>query len=85
MDNLNIHCRKTFTDHFGLDYGSPIWDRLTVHYTPKHGSWLNQAEIEISLFSRQCLGQRSISNLDVLGREINAWNGRMNRNRVKIN
>ena len=36
--------------------GSEIWNRFTVHYTPKHGSWLNQAEIEIGLFSRQCLG-----------------------------
>jgi len=37
-----------------------IWDRFTVHYTPTHGSWLNQAEIEISLFARQCLGTRRI-------------------------
>ena len=85
MDNLNIHCRKTLSDYFGLDYGSQIWNHLTVHYTPKHGSWLNQAEIEISLFSRQCLGQRRISNLGTLRREINAWNKRMNRDRVKIN
>jgi len=35
-----------------------IWDRFTVHYTPTHGSWLNQAEIEIGIFSRQCLGKR---------------------------
>lgn len=84
MDNLNIHCRKTLSDYFGLDYGSQLWDRLTVHYTPKHGSWLNQAEIEISLFSRHCLGQRRIPNLDALQREINAWNKRMNRDRVKI-
>ena len=39
--------------------GSEIWDRFTIHYTPKHGSWLNQAEIEIGLFSRQCLGKRT--------------------------
>ena len=84
MDNLNIHCRKTLNDYFGIDYGSRVWERLTVHYTPKHGSWLNQAEIEISLFSRQCLGHRRIPNLDALRREINAWNKRMNRDRVKI-
>ena len=53
-------------------YGSQIWDRPTVHHAPKHGSWLNQAEIEISLFSSQCLGQRRVSNLDALRREINA-------------
>jgi len=85
MDNLNIHRRKTLTDYFGADYGGQIWDRLTVHYTPKHGSWLNQAEIEISLFGRQCLGARRISSLDALRREAKAWNRRMNRNRVVIN
>ena len=85
MDNLNIHCRKTLTDYFGTNYGGQIWDRLTVHYTPKHGSWLNQAEIEISLFGRQCLGTRRIASLDALRRETKAWNRRMNRNRVKIN
>jgi hypothetical protein len=56
-----------------------------VHYTPKHGSWLNQAEIEISLFSRQCLGQRRIPSLGELQREARAWNRKMNRNRVTIN
>ena len=84
MDNLNIHCRKTLTNYFGADYGGKIWDRLTVHYTPKHGSWLNQAEIEIGLFSRQCLGNRRISSLDSLRRESQAWNRRVNRNRVTI-
>lgn len=49
MDNLNIHCRKSLTNYFGAEYGGKIEDRLTVHYTPKHGSWLNQAEIEIGL------------------------------------
>lgn len=84
MDNLNIHCRKSLTDYFGMDYGRRVWDRLTVHYTPKHGSWLNQAEIEISLFGRQCLGKRRIADLATLRREARAWNRRMNRNRVKI-
>jgi hypothetical protein len=55
-----------------------------VHYTPKHGSWLDQAEIEISLFSRQCLGQRRIASLRDLRREAKAWNRKMNRNRITI-
>jgi hypothetical protein len=55
-----------------------------VHYTPKHGSWLNQAEIEINLFSRQCLGQRRIPSLRDLRREAKVWNRKMNRNRVTI-
>ena len=85
MDNLNIHCRKTLTEYFGEQEGGYLWDRLTVHYTPTHGSWLNQAEIEISLFARQCLGRRRIPSLAVLERESRAWNRQINRNRVKIN
>lgn len=84
MDNLNIHCRKTLTNYFGAEYGGKIWDRLTVHYTPKHGSWLNQAEIEIGLYTRQCLGTRRISSLHALRCESKAWSRRANRNRVTI-
>src|ERR1017187_556196 len=47
MDNLNIHCRKSLTDRFGEQKGGDLWDRLRMHYTPKHGSWLDQAEIEL--------------------------------------
>ena len=57
MDNLNIHRRKALADVFGAEMAAQVWDRFTVHYTPTHGSWLNQAEIEIGLFSRQCLGK----------------------------
>ncbi len=85
MDNLNIHGQKSLTDYFGKERGEALWKRLTVHYTPKHGSWLNQAEIEISLFSRQCLGRRRIPSLAVLRRESYAWNRQVNRLRVKIN
>jgi DDE superfamily endonuclease len=51
MDNLNIHRRKSLTDLLGEEIGGEVWDRFTVHYTPTHGSWLNQAEIEIGIFS----------------------------------
>jgi hypothetical protein len=84
MDNLNIHHRKSLTDVFGAEMAAEVWDRFTVHYTPTHGSWLNQAEIEIGIFSRQCLGNRRIPNLKTLRREAKAWNQRMNRDRVKI-
>ena len=47
MDNLNIHCQKSLTDYYGDMAGRYFWNRFTTHYTPKHGSWLNQAEIEI--------------------------------------
>jgi hypothetical protein len=56
-----------------------------VHYTPKHGSWLNQAEIEIGLFSRQCLGKRRIPDLPTLCSESRAWNRRTNRAGMLIN
>jgi transposase len=84
MDNLNIHCRKTLTDYFGENLGASLWNRLAVHYTPIHGSWLNQAEIEISLFTRQCLGRRRISNLDLLRGEARAWNRKLNHAQLKI-
>jgi len=85
MDNLNIHGRKSLTDFYGEQPGSALWDRFTVHYTPKHGSWLNQAEIEIGLFSRQCLGQRRIPDLPTLRSESRAWNRRINHAGVTIN
>ena len=85
MDNLSSHNRKALVDRFGEEIGSLLWERFTVHYTPKHGSWLNQAEIEISLFSRQCLGRRRIPSLGQLKRQAGAWSRKMNRNQVTIN
>ena len=85
MDNLNIHRRKSLTDLYGVEVGGEIWDRFTIHYTPTHGSWLNQAEIEIGIFSRQCLGTRRIPDLKTLRRESRAWNRRMNHAQTKIN
>jgi hypothetical protein len=85
MDNLNIHRRKSLTDLYGTELGGEIWDRFTVHYTPTHGSWLNQAEIEIGIFSRQCLGTRRIPDLKTLRREARSWNREINRARTKIN
>ena len=85
MDNLNTHRRKPLIGYFGEQEGGNLWDRLTVHYTPKHGSWLDQAEIELSLFSRQCLGKRRIPDLSTLKRETRAWNRKTDRKRTKIN
>jgi DDE superfamily endonuclease len=85
MDNLNIHRRKSLTDLLGEEVGGEVWGRFKVPYTPTHGSWLNQAEIEIGIFSRQCLGTRRIPNLKTLRKEVRAWNRRTNRNRTKSN
>src|SRR5438445_3125825 len=84
MDNLSSHTRKAVVERFGEKAGGWLWDRFTVHYTPKHGSWLNQAEIAISLFSRQCLGQRRIGDRAALRRQTQAWSRRMNRHRAPI-
>lgn len=84
MDNLSSHTRKAVVERFGEKAGGWLWNCFTVHYTPKHGSWLNQAEIAISLFSRQCLGQRRIADRASLRKETRAWKRRMNRDRVPI-
>src|SRR5580698_3206987 len=85
LDNLNIHRRKSLTDLLGNEIGTEVWNRFTVHYTPTHGSWLNQAEIEIGMLARQCLGRRRIPDLRTLQRETRAWNRHVNRARVRIN
>jgi hypothetical protein len=84
MDNLSTHTRKALVNRFGERVGAWMWQRFTVHYTPKHGSWLNQAEIEISLFSCQCLGKRRIGNIASLRSQARSWNRRVNRDKITI-
>ena len=84
VDNLNTHSRKALVEAFGEQAGGQLWNRLTPHYTPIHGSWLNQAEIEISLFSRQCLGNRRIPDLATLQEQARAWSQRVNEQQVFI-
>ena len=84
LDNLSTHTRKAVVDCYGEEKGAWLWGRFTVHHTPKHGSWLNQAEIEIGLFSRQCLGKRPIGNLTDLTTETRAWNQRINSAKTTI-
>ncbi len=85
LDNLNTHREKALTDHFGHREGRRLWRRLTIHYTPIHGSWLNQAEIELSLVSRQALGTNRIDALATLQRQLRAWTARANRRKTTIN
>lgn len=84
MDNLSTHTEKALTDTFGVPDGEALWSRFTVHYTPKHGSWLDQAEIAISIFSRQCLGKRRIGSFSELRAETAAWRKRVDRQRLTI-
>jgi hypothetical protein len=72
MDNLSSHTKKALTDRFGEGEGKALWDRFAIHYTPVHGSWLNQAELEIGLFSRQCLGKRRFGTIQILRTEASA-------------
>ena len=85
LDNLNTHREKALTDAFGWREGQRLWRRLTIHYTPIHGSWLNQAEIELSLVSRQALGTNRIDLLATLQQQIRAWTARANRRKTTIN
>lgn len=84
LDNLSTHTKKALTDTFGSSEGDKLWSRFTVHYTPKHGSWLDQAEIAISIFSRQCLGNRRIGSFRELRAETAAWRERVDRQRLTI-
>ena len=84
LDNLSTNTRKALVDHFGEAAGGWLWERFTVHYTPKHGSWLDQAEIEIGIFSRQCLGKRRIGNIATLRIQAKAWNQRIYREKITI-
>lgn len=84
MDNLNIHCEKSLIETFGNRDGSRLWARFTVHYTPKHGSWLNPAEMEASLISRDCLGSKRVASLQELRARVRHWNRRADCDRRKI-
>ena len=72
LDNLNTHFRKCFNDVLGERAAAKLLRRVQFHYTPKHASWLNMAEIEIGILSRQCLDRR-ISNRELLQSEVDAW------------
>lgn len=83
QDNLNTHTSAALYAAFAPAEAKRIWDRLEFHYTPKHGSWLNMAEIELSVLSRQCLDRR-IPNQERLCREVTAWAERRNRAKATI-
>jgi transposase len=77
MDNLNTHTLGALYEAFEPAEALRIARRLEIHYTPKHGSWLNMAEIELSVLARQCLGQR-IPDVATLAEEVAAWEQRRN-------
>ena len=82
MDNLNTHHPASLYEAFEPAEARRIAERLEIHYTPKHGSWLNMAEIEIGALVRQCLNRR-IPEKGVLRREAAAWQQQRNRNTIR--
>ena len=83
MDNLNTHKAASLYKAFPPSEARRIIKRLEIHYTPKHGSWLDMAEIELNVMTRQCLSRR-ISTLDKLKCELSAWGMERNRDTAKI-
>src|SRR5262245_23073792 len=84
MDNLNLHCRAAVIGVLGPKRGAALWARFTPHYTPKHGSWLNPAEIEASLWSRECHGRDRVDSFGVLRARTRAWGASGHPTRRKI-
>jgi hypothetical protein len=84
MDNYSTHTMKSLTDYFEEIEGKKLWDKFKIHYTPVHASWLDQAEIEIGIYSSQCLGKRRIDTIEKLKKETAAWNKRVNKKKLKF-
>jgi len=83
LDNLNTHFRASFEEVMGLETARVFLSRLEFHYTPKHASWLNMAEIEIGILDRQCTGRR-IGPERLLRSEVLAWQQRRNQGQCRI-
>jgi DDE superfamily endonuclease len=84
LDNLNIHFAKVFVDVLGAQRAAKLLHRIVFHYTPKHASWLNMAEIEIGILERQCINPRIPTEAKLMA-EVKAWQRRRNRLRKTIN
>jgi hypothetical protein len=83
MDNLNTHSIGSLYEAFDPQEAFALAQRLEIHHTPKHGSWLNIAEIELSALTRQCLDRR-IEDLDILNNELAAWQGATNADQRQV-
>ena len=84
MDNLNTHTPSSFYAVFAPAEARRLTEKLEIHYTPKHGSWLNMAEIELSILARQCLSDR-FPTMAALTAQVDAWQAERNRSKVSIN
>lgn len=84
MDNLSTHQPSSLYETFSPDEAKRLWDRFEFVYTPKHGSWLNIAEIELNVLHSQCLNRR-IDRIEVVKREVKAWQEYRNNINSKVN
>lgn len=84
VDNLNIHTKASLYELLEPEHAKKIADKLEIHYTPKHGSWLNIAEIELSHLSRQCL-KRRLDDKETVEKEVDAWVKERNKNSRVVN
>jgi hypothetical protein len=84
MDNLNTHNTSSLYEAFPPLEARRLAKKLEIHYTPKHGSWLNIAEIELSVLKGQCLDRR-IPEMDIMRKEVSAWERHRNNRQSKIN
>ncbi len=84
MDNLNTHHPSSFYEAFPPIEAKRLWDRFEFVYTPKHGSWLNIAEIELNVIHSQCLNRR-IDNIEEVKRQVKAWQDYRNNLNAKVN
>lgn len=84
MDNLSTHTPGSFYETFRPEKAKALWERFEFVYTPKHGSWLNMAEIELNVLIGQCLGRR-IDNIEEVEREVSAWQEHRNNKNSKVN
>ena len=84
MDNLNTHNTSSLYEAFPPEEAFRLAQRLEIHYTPKHGSWLNIAECELSSLAAQCLGSRRIADIGTLNLELKAWNTRRNNSQKGV-
>lgn len=84
MDNLNTHTPGSFYETFPPEVAKALWDRFELIYTPKHGSWLNIAEIELSVLSAQCLNRR-IAHIESVQNEVKAWEKARNSKITRVN
>ena len=84
MDNLNTHKPASLYKTFAPAEARRIIKKLEIHYTPKHGSWLDIAEIELNVMTRQCLSRR-IENMELLREELSVWESERNNSRAEIN